>query len=93
VIRHVRLPPRDAELVGEFRERDWVVNRRAVHPPNRAAIQAVAPSFGVELTPVEYRDADEIERGIVAFARRPNDSLIVRADSARPEASDPCFRS
>jgi hypothetical protein len=44
-----------------------VVNRRVVHPPNRAAIQAVAPSFGAELTPVEYRDADEIERGIVAL--------------------------
>jgi putative tryptophan/tyrosine transport system substrate-binding protein len=48
-----------------------------VHPPDRAAIQAVTPSFGVELTPVEYRDADEIERGIVAFARGLNDSLIV----------------
>jgi hypothetical protein len=31
----------------------------------------------VELTPVEYRDADEIERGIVAFSRGLNDSLIV----------------
>jgi hypothetical protein len=29
------------------------------------------------LTPVEYHDADEIKRGIVAFARGPNDSLIV----------------
>jgi putative tryptophan/tyrosine transport system substrate-binding protein len=48
-----------------------------VHPPNRAAIQTVSPPFGVELTTVEYRDADEIERGIVAFARGPNDSLIV----------------
>jgi len=43
-----------------------------------AAIQAVAPSFGVELTPINGRgDADEIERAVVAFARGPNDGLIV----------------
>jgi putative ABC transport system substrate-binding protein len=40
------------------------------------AIQAVAPSFGVELTPVGNRDADEIERGITAFVRGPTDGLI-----------------
>jgi putative ABC transport system substrate-binding protein len=33
-----------------------------------ASIQTVAPSFGVELIPVGVRDADEIERGIVAFS-------------------------
>src|SRR5215813_13702420 len=32
------------------------------------AIQAVAPSFGVELTPVNMRDAGEIERAVAAFA-------------------------
>jgi putative tryptophan/tyrosine transport system substrate-binding protein len=42
-----------------------------------AAIQTVAPSFGVELTPVGVRDADEIERGITAFARGSNGGLIV----------------
>ena len=31
-----------------------------------AAVQAVAPSFGVELSPVDARDAGEIERGIAA---------------------------
>jgi putative ABC transport system substrate-binding protein len=41
-----------------------------------AAIQTVTPSFGVELTPVGDRDAGEIERGITAFARGPNDGLI-----------------
>ena len=41
------------------------------------AIQAVAPSFGVELTPIGYRDADEIERGIAAFVRGPSDGVIV----------------
>ena len=40
------------------------------------AIQAVASSFGVELRPVEPRDADEIERAIAAFAREPNGGLI-----------------
>jgi putative tryptophan/tyrosine transport system substrate-binding protein len=42
-----------------------------------AAIQAVAPSLRVEVTPVGRRDADEIERGITAFAREPNSGLIV----------------
>ena len=42
-----------------------------------AAIQTVAPSFGVELTPVGVRDAGEIERAITAFARGPNGGLIL----------------
>jgi putative ABC transport system substrate-binding protein len=41
------------------------------------AIQTIAPSFGVDLTPVGVRDADEIERGITEFARGPNGGLIV----------------
>ena len=32
-----------------------------------AAIQAVAPSLGVELTPLDVREAGEIERAIIAF--------------------------
>ena len=32
-------------------------------------IQAVAPSLGVELNPVNMRDAGEIERAVAAFAR------------------------
>jgi putative tryptophan/tyrosine transport system substrate-binding protein len=44
-----------------------------------AAIQAVAPSLGMELTPVGYNDAVEVERGIAAFARGPNDGLIMTA--------------
>jgi putative ABC transport system substrate-binding protein len=43
------------------------------------AIQSVAPLFGVELSPVNVRDAAEIERAIVAFARSPNGGLIVTA--------------
>ena len=34
-----------------------------------AAIQGVAPSFGVELTPLVVRDAREIDSAIAAFAR------------------------
>jgi putative ABC transport system substrate-binding protein len=41
------------------------------------AVQAVAPSLGVELTPVDIRDAGEIERALTAFARGPNGGLIV----------------
>jgi putative ABC transport system substrate-binding protein len=41
------------------------------------AMQIVAPSFGVQLSPVDLRDADEIERAIAAFARSPNGGLIV----------------
>ena len=42
-----------------------------------AAIQAVAPSFGVELSVIGVRDADEIESAVAAFARSPNGGLIV----------------
>src|SRR5262245_56495908 len=41
------------------------------------SIQTVAPSFGVELRPVDVRDAGEIEHAIAAFARSPNGGLIV----------------
>jgi putative ABC transport system substrate-binding protein len=43
------------------------------------AIQAVAPSLGVELSPVDVRDALEIERAVAAFAGVPNGGLIVPA--------------
>jgi putative ABC transport system substrate-binding protein len=44
---------------------------------NLAALQSVAPVFGVELRPIDARDADAIERGVMAFARGSNDGLIV----------------
>jgi putative tryptophan/tyrosine transport system substrate-binding protein len=44
-----------------------------------AVIQSVAPSFGVQLSPVSVRDAGEIERAVTAFARSPNGGLIVTA--------------
>src|SRR5215472_628712 len=45
------------------------------------ALQSVAPSFGVELSPVNMRDADEIERAVAAFARSANVGLIVAAST------------
>jgi len=41
------------------------------------AIQALAPSLGVETTPIDVRDSGEIERAIADFARTPNSGLIV----------------
>ena len=41
------------------------------------AIQSVAPSFGVELTPINERDDAEVERAITAFARGSGGGLIV----------------
>src|SRR5205823_5808888 len=46
-----------------------------------AAVQAVAPSLGVELSPVDIRDPGEIERAIAAFARSGNSGLIVTASA------------
>ena len=41
------------------------------------AIQSVAPSFGVELRPIDVRDAGEMERALAAFAGSPNGGLIL----------------
>jgi len=41
------------------------------------AVQAVAPSLGVELSPVDVRDAPEIERAVTSFARSSSGGLIV----------------
>jgi putative tryptophan/tyrosine transport system substrate-binding protein len=49
----------------------------AAGPAEFAAIQAVAPSFGVELRPLDVRDAGEVERTITAFAQGANGGLIV----------------
>lgn len=40
------------------------------------AIQSVAPSFGVELNPVDVRDPDKIGRTLADFGREPNGGLI-----------------
>jgi putative ABC transport system substrate-binding protein len=47
-----------------------------------AAISAAAPTLRVEVTPINMRDAGEIERGIAAFARTSNGGLIVVGGAA-----------
>src|SRR5262249_18222914 len=42
-----------------------------------AALQSVAPSLGVELRAIGVLEAEEIERGVAAFARGSNGGLIV----------------
>ena len=46
-----------------------------------AALQAVAPSLGVELSAIDVRDAGEIERAVAAFARSSNGGLIVTSSA------------
>ena len=48
----------------------------AAGPGYFGVIQAVAPTLGVELRPIDARDAGEIERAVVAFASQPNSGLI-----------------
>jgi putative ABC transport system substrate-binding protein len=53
-----------------------------------AAIQAVASPFKVELSPIDVRDAGEIERAVTAFAREPAGGLIRTASIAAAPHSD-----
>jgi putative tryptophan/tyrosine transport system substrate-binding protein len=46
-----------------------------------AVIQSVARSVGVEVSPLNLRDADEIERAVTTFARSGNGGLIVTASA------------
>ena len=41
------------------------------------AIHTAAPAIGMEVSPVNVRDAGEIERAVADFARSPNGGLIV----------------
>jgi putative ABC transport system substrate-binding protein len=43
------------------------------------AVQGAAPSFGVEVIPIDTRNIDELERAITVFAQRPNGGLILVA--------------
>ena len=49
----------------------------AVGAGQYGAIQSVAPSLAMEASPINLRDAGEIERGIANFARVPNGGLIL----------------
>jgi putative ABC transport system substrate-binding protein len=46
-----------------------------------AVIQSVAPSLGLEVSPINARDAGEIERAITVFAHASNGGLIVTASA------------
>jgi putative ABC transport system substrate-binding protein len=46
-----------------------------------AVIQSVAPTLGIEVSPISVRD-DEIERAVAAFARAPNGGLIVASSGS-----------
>jgi putative tryptophan/tyrosine transport system substrate-binding protein len=50
--------------------------------PQFAAVQSVAQSIGVEITPLSVRDADEIERAVTAFARLSNGGLVVTGSAS-----------
>ena len=54
----------------------------AAGPAQFSAAQTVAPSLGMELRPVDTRDAGEIERAITAFARGSNNGLLVTGSSS-----------
>ena len=51
------------------------------------AIQSAAPSLGVEVSPVNVRDAGEIERDVAAFARSANGGLIVTGERVGDRSS------
>jgi putative ABC transport system substrate-binding protein len=62
-----------------------VILRGSANPAGIAqfgVVQAVAQSLGVELRPVDTRDAGEIERSIASFARAANGGLIVTPSAA-----------
>jgi len=46
-----------------------------------AVIQAVAPSLGVEIFPINVRDIADTDRGIAAFSRGDNSGMIVTASA------------
>jgi len=43
------------------------------------ALQSAAPSYGIQISPVDVRDANEIERAFADFARAANGGLVVAA--------------
>src|SRR5262245_9071734 len=48
-------------------------------------IQAAAPSLRMEVSPVNMRDAPEIERAVAGFARSPNGGLITTPGGAEAQ--------
>jgi putative ABC transport system substrate-binding protein len=59
-----------------------VLRDLTIGPAQLSAIQAVAPSFGVELSAVGVGDVGEIERSVAAFARSSNGGLVVTSSTS-----------
>jgi putative ABC transport system substrate-binding protein len=47
-----------------------------------AVLFSAALSLGIVVSPLDVRDADDIERGVAAFAKEPNGGLILTASAA-----------
>jgi putative tryptophan/tyrosine transport system substrate-binding protein len=59
-----------------------VLRDLTIGPAQLSAIQAVAPSFGVELSAVGVGDVGEIEHSVAAFARSSNAGLVVTSSTS-----------
>jgi putative tryptophan/tyrosine transport system substrate-binding protein len=78
-------PAIGGKWLGLLKEAAPAVARAAVlvHPDTAAhfeflrAAEAVAPSLGIEVSEISAEDGNQTERGIVAFANRPDGGLIV----------------
>jgi putative ABC transport system substrate-binding protein len=57
-------------------------------PSQYAVIQAAAPSLRVEVSPINMREASEIEHAVTTFARSPGGGLIVTAGPAATRDRD-----
>jgi len=71
--------------------RQAAVLRDAANPAGVAqfgAIRATASSLGVDVSPINIRDAGEIERGIAEFARSGNRGLVVTPSASEREHGD-----
>ena len=62
----------------------YVTRAAVIRDPTRgygigqfAVVQAVAPSLGMELSPINAPDVSEMENAIAEFARSPNGGLVV----------------
>jgi putative ABC transport system substrate-binding protein len=68
--------------------RQAAVLRDAANPAGIAqfgAIRASATALGVDVTPINVRDAGEIERAVAAFARTGNGALVVTPSASERE--------
>jgi putative tryptophan/tyrosine transport system substrate-binding protein len=82
MIYEYNLPAKYLELLKEIAPsvKRVAIIRNAANPGGLAifgALQNAAQSLGLEASPVNVRDAREIERSVAAFARSPNGGLIV----------------